>query len=175
MRLLKLLKRFLVPGALVSLIYFIKYRCIISPRAEVELSSFFLVGKKTMISSFCKIKAAKGPLTIGRQVSIGPCCFISSSKKGVEIGDYCLIGPNVTIIGNKYKYDRLDIPIYMQEETSEGIKIGQNVWVGAGTVIIDGATIGSNVIIAPNSVVTKSVPDNAIVQGNPAKAIFIRR
>ncbi len=175
MKIIRLLKRFLIPGVFVSLVYFIKYRCIISPRAEVETSPYLVVGKKTMISSFCKIKTSHGPLTIGSNVSIGPGCFISSSKNGVGIGDHCLIGPNVTIIGNKYKYDRLDIPIYMQEETSEGIRIGENVWIGAGTVVIDGASIGDNVIIAPNSVVTKNIPNNAIAQGNPAKAIFIRR
>jgi len=174
-KIIKLLRRFLIPGSLITLIYFIKYRCMISPKAEVELSPFFVVGKKTMISSFCKIKTDGGPLTIGSNVSIGPCCFISSSTKGVEIGNDCLIGPNVSIIGNKYKYDKLETPICLQEKTSEGIKIGRNVWVGAGTVIIDGAKIGDNVILGPNSVVTKSIPDHAIAQGNPAKAVFIRR
>lgn len=175
MKIMQLLRRFLMPGSFITLIYLIKYRCMISPKAEVELSPLLVFGKKTVISSFCKIKASGGPLTIGSNVSIGTSCFISSSIKGVEIGDDCLIGPNTSIIGNKYKYDKLDTPICMQEKTSDGIKVGKNVWIGAGTVIIDGATIGDNVIIGPNSVVTKSIPDNAIAQGNPAKTIFIRR
>lgn len=147
----------------------------VSPKAEVELSPLLTIGKKTQISSFCKIKASDGPLTIGLNVSIGTSCFLASQKMGVEIGDYCLIGPNVTIIGNNYKYDRLDIPICMQEKISKGIKVGNNVWVGAGTAILDGANIGNNVIITPNSVVSSRVPDNTIVLGNPAKVIFTRR
>ncbi len=147
----------------------------VSPKAEVELSPFLTIGRKTQISSFCKIKASDGPLAIGSNVSIGTCCFIASHKMGIEIGDYCLISPNVAIIGNDYKYDRLDVPICMQEQTSKGIKIGNNVWIGAGAVVLDGVTIGDNVIIAPNSVVSKKVPDNAIIQGNPAKVIFTRR
>lgn len=86
-----------------------------------------------------------------------------------------MVSPNVTIIGNNYKYDSLDMPICKQEKTSIGIKIGNNVWIGAGAAVLDGAIIGSGAIVAPNSVVTKKVPENAIVQGNPAKVIFTRR
>jgi serine O-acetyltransferase len=53
--------------------------------------------------------------------------------------------------------------------------IGNNVWIGAGACILDGATIGSGVIVTPNSVVSAKVADNAIVQGNPSKVIFLRR
>ncbi len=175
MKLGKLIQRFLVPAPIITVIYFIKYRCLVSPKAEVELSPLLTIGKKTQISSFCKIKASDGPLAIGSDVSIGTCCFISADKMGVEIGDYCLISPNVTIIGNDYKYDRLDVPVCMQEKTSKGIKIGDNVWIGANATVLDGATIGNNVIVAPNSVVSRKVPDNAIIQGNPAKVIFTRR
>lgn len=147
----------------------------ISPKAEVDLSPLLKIGRKTEISSFCKIKATDGELRIGSHVSIGAGCFISSDKMGVSIGDHCMIGTNVSIIGNKYKFDRLDIPVCMQEKTSEGIKIGNNVWVGAGSVIIDGADIGNNVIIAPNSVVSRKVPDDAMIKGDPAKVVFTRR
>ena len=147
----------------------------VSPKAEVELSPLLTIGRKTQISSFCKIKASDGPLLIGSNVSIGTCCFIASHKKGIEIGDYCLISPNVAIIGNDYKYDRLDVPICMQEQTSKGIKIGNNVWIGSGAVVLDGVTIGDNVIIAPNSVISRNFPANSIIQGNPAKIIFTRR
>ena len=175
MRLKKIIRRFLVPSFLITIIYLIKYRCKISPKAEVELSSLLTIGRKTQISSFCKIKATDGPLTIGSNVSIGTCCFISSDKMGVEIGDYCLISPNVAIVGNNYKYDKLDVPICMQEKTSKGIRIGNNVWIGANTTILDGVTIGHNVIVSPNSVVSRKIPDNTIIQGNPAKVIFTRR
>ncbi len=86
-----------------------------------------------------------------------------------------MIGPNVTIVGNNYKYDRLDVPVCLQEKTSKGIKIGRDVWVGAGTSILDGANIGDGVIISPNSVVSTKIPEHSIVQGNPAKVIFKRR
>ena len=86
-----------------------------------------------------------------------------------------MVSPNVTIIGNNYRYDNLEIPICKQEKISIGIRIGSNVWIGAGAAILDGAVVGSGAIVSPNSVVTKKVPENAIVQGNPAKVIFTRR
>jgi acetyltransferase-like isoleucine patch superfamily enzyme len=93
----------------------------------------------------------------------------------VVIGDDCLISPNVTIIANNYNYQRLDVPIRQQGSTSKGVRIGANVWIGSGACILDGAQIGSGVIVAANSVVAGKIPDNAIVQGNPAKIIFTRR
>lgn len=175
MTLNKIIRRFLVPSPLITLIYLVKYKCKVSPRSEVELSPLLKIGKGTQISSFCKIKATDGPLEIGAKVSIGTNCFISSDKGGVTIGDYAMIGPNVTIIGNNYKYDKLDVPIYLQDKTSKGVKIGNNVWLGAGAAILDGATIGDGAIVAPNSVVSGRISENVIVQGSPAKKVFQRR
>ena len=164
-----------MPSFLVTIVYALKYRCMVSPRAEVELSPLLKIGRGTQISSFCKIKASDGPLEIGCNVAIGTNCFIASHKGGISIGDDCMVSPNVTIVGNNYKYDRLDIPICKQEKTSKGINIGENVWLGAGVVVLDGVIIGSGAIVAPNSVVATKVPENAIVQGNPAKIVFTRR
>ncbi|MDH5377569.1 MAG: acyltransferase [Gammaproteobacteria bacterium] len=175
MKLGKIVRRFLVPAPLTTFIYMVKYGCKISPKAEVELSSLLKIGKGTQVSSFTKMKASDGPLEIGKEASIGTCCFLSADKGGIYIGDYSMIGSNTTIIGNNYKYDKLDIPICQQEKTSKGIRIEENVWIGAGCVIIDGAHIGKNVIVTPNSVVSGKVPENTIVQGNPAKPIFTRR
>ena len=69
-----------------------------------------------------------------------------------------MVGPNSSIIGNNYRYDQLDVPICLQEKTSKGIQIGENVWIGAGTVVVDGARIESGAIVAPNSVVSGRVP-----------------
>lgn len=82
-----------------------------------------------------------------------------------------MIGPNTSIIGNSYKYDRVDVPIQEQGITSKGIKIGNNVQIGAGTCIVHGTEIGSGVIVAPNSVVSSRIPKNTIIMGDPAKII----
>ena len=175
MKIKKIVQRFLVPRSLLSLYYFYKYRCMVSPRAEVEFSPLLTIGRRTQISSFCKIKATDGPINIGKNVSIATGAFISSHTSGLRIGDDCLIGPNVTIVAGNYRYDSLDTPIRLQGHTSTGIEIENNVLIGAGAVILDGARIREGVIIAPNSVVSGNTPENVIIQGNPAKVVFTRR
>jgi acetyltransferase-like isoleucine patch superfamily enzyme len=133
------------------------------------------IGAGTKIGSFTKIKASEGPLEIGAEVSISVGCDISSGASGVFIGDDCLISSHVHIIGNNYNYDRIDIPIRLQGTSSKGIRIGSNVWVGAGACILDGSLIGDGVIVTPLSVVSSRIPENTIIQGNPAKIIFKRR
>ncbi|HEX5760978.1 MAG TPA: acyltransferase [Thermoanaerobaculia bacterium] len=176
MRLGILLRRFFVPGFVVTVHAFLKYRCMVSHRAEVEITPQLQIGRHSVISSYTKIKARDGPLTIGRHVEVATCCVITSHGAGTEIGDDCLIGPSVSIIGNNYRYDRLDVPIRLQEKFStKGIRIGANVWIGAGCTILDGAHIGSGTIVAPNSVVAGPLPENSIAQGSPARVIFTRR
>ncbi len=175
MRFNKIFQRFLIPHSLTTLLYWIKYRCFISMRAEIEWTANLNIGVNTQISSFCKIKASDGPVCIGSNVSIGTGSFIASGEREIKIGDYCLISPNVTIVSVNYRHDRIDIPIVHQGKTSKGISIGDNVWIGAGATILDGTQIGNGVIITPNTVVSSHVPENAIVSGNPAKVIFMRR
>jgi acetyltransferase-like isoleucine patch superfamily enzyme len=133
------------------------------------------LGKGTQISSFTKVKATDGPLTIGARVSIGSGCFIHAGSAGVSIGDDSLISPNVSIVGSNYRYDRLDIPIQQQGEITKGITIGNDVWIGVGCAILDGAIIGDHAIVAPNAVVSGHIAENVIATGNPAKPIFTRR
>lgn len=175
MRVSQVIRRFLVPSFIVTLLAAMRWRCFISPRAEVELSENLSIAKGTQISSFTKIKSAGGPLTIGTNVSIGASCFISSDRGGIEIGDDALISPLVAIVGGNYRYDRLDVPIRAQGTVSKGIRIGQNVWIGTGAVILDGAYIGDGAIIAASSVVAGRLPANSVAEGNPATVIFTRR
>jgi acetyltransferase-like isoleucine patch superfamily enzyme len=170
------LRRFLVPRAWITLRAYLRFRCLVSPRAEVELTPHLAIGQGSCIGSYTKVKSSEGPLSIGRNVDIATGCFLTSHTAGVTIGDDCLIGPNVSIVGNNYRYDDLETPIRLQEKTSaKGIRIGANVWIGAGCAILEGADIGSGSILAPNTVVSSVIPESSVVQGNPGKIIFTRR
>ncbi|MEL6447919.1 MAG: acyltransferase [Pseudomonadota bacterium] len=127
------------------------------------------------MSSFTKIKATHGEVRLGARTSIATGCFISAGENGTLIGSDCLIGPNTTIVSGAWRFSRLDETFESQGQSSKGTVIGDNVFVGAGSAILDGARIGSGVMIGANSVVSGTVPDNAIVQGNPAKVVFVRR
>lgn len=176
MKVSKLIRRFLIPSFVVSLICYVRSRALVSPRAEVELSPRLKIGPKTQVSSYTKIKVTEdGPLHIGARCSIAPGCFIGSGRAGTRIGDDCLIGANCTIVSSSYRQTELDVPFAQQGHESKGTHIGNNVLVGSNCVIVDGAHIGNNVVVSAQSLVSGKIPDNSVVQGNPAKVIFTRR
>jgi len=85
------------------------------------------------------------------------------------------MGPDVKIYSRNHQYDRLDIPIQQQGKNYYKTTIANDVWIGANVIITAGCTIGNHVIIAAGAVVTKDVPDYAIVGGVPAKTIGTRK
>lgn len=87
----------------------------------------------------------------------------------VEIGDNVFIAPNccITTAGHPINIDERNRGL----EYAYPIKIGNNVWIGAGANILPGVTIGDNVTIGAGSVVNKSIPANSIAVGNPCKGI----
>ena len=174
MKLSSLVRRLLVPRVVVTAYYFLKSRSLVSLKAEVELSPMLTFGRGCTVGSFTKIKATDGPLRIGDRSGIATGCFLSAQEGGLEIGDNFICGPNVNIVGSNYVFDRPDVHLEDQGYTSKGIKIGRNVWVGAGTTILDGSVIGSNTIVVANSLVNRRFPPNCILQGNPARIILRR-
>ncbi|MCU7746674.1 acetyltransferase [Priestia megaterium] len=87
----------------------------------------------------------------------------------VRFGDNCLLGPGVHIYTATHPIDPNERN--SGKEYANPIIFGNNVWIGGSSVINPGVTIGDNVVIASGSVVTKDVPNNVVVGGNPAKII----
>lgn len=87
----------------------------------------------------------------------------------IYVGDYTLIGPNVTIASAGHPIQ----PELRQKayQYNMPVKIGKNCWIGAGVIIVPGITIGDNVVIGAGSVVTKDIPDNVIAVGNPCRVL----
>lgn len=169
-----LIRRFLTPPLVVSFVYWRRYGAKVSPRAEVELTDNLRFGSGCVVSSFTKVKATLGAIRIGNHVQIATQCFLDTGPGGLTIGDHTMIGPLTCIVSVNYSYTSPG-PVALQPKTSKGIRIGNGVWIGAGCTILDGADIGDNVIVTPNSVVSRRIPDNTVVQGNPAEVIFTRR
>ncbi len=106
-------------------------------------------------------------LFIGRNVFINQNCTIYDIG-GVDIGDDVMIGPNVSIItsGHPLEPSRRRTGV-----VAKPIKIERNVWIGAGAIVIGGVTVGENSVIGAGSVVTRDVPPDTLVGGNPARVI----
>lgn len=87
----------------------------------------------------------------------------------VTIGEYVQIGPNVVISTAGHPFDLAErvLPI----ATGNPIVIGDNVWIGANSVILDGVTIGNRSIIGAGSIVTKDIPSDCVAVGNPCRVI----
>ncbi|NEQ84957.1 MAG: maltose O-acetyltransferase [Moorea sp. SIO2I5] len=83
---------------------------------------------------------------------------------------------NCYIGGGRYLSDRLDIPMMEQGVYSKGpVVIGDDVWLGAGAIVLDGVRIGKGCIIGAGAVVTKDLPDYAVAIGVPARVIRMRQ
>lgn len=101
---------------------------------------------------------------IGKNVMIMPDCLMMS-RGGITIEDGAMIAANVQLISNNHDlYER-------QILLCKPVRICRNAWVGAGATILPGVTVGENAVVAAAAVVTKDVPANTIVAGNPAKII----
>ncbi|WP_454871154.1 maltose acetyltransferase domain-containing protein [Priestia megaterium] len=87
----------------------------------------------------------------------------------VRFGDNCLLGPGVHIYTATHPIDPNERN--SGKEYAKPIIFGDNAWIGGNSVINPGVTIGDNVVIASGSVVTKDIPNNVVVGGNPAKII----
>lgn len=87
----------------------------------------------------------------------------------IYVGDYTMIGPNVTIATAGHPI----LPELREQgyQYNAPVHIGKNCWIGAGVIIVPGITIGDNVVIGAGSIVTKDLPDNVIAVGNPCKVL----
>jgi acetyltransferase-like isoleucine patch superfamily enzyme len=104
---------------------------------------------------------------IGRNVFINQNCTFYDLG-GLDIADDVMIGPNVSIITSGHPVE----PSRRRAFTiAKPIVIERNVWIAAGATIIGGVTVGENSVVAAGSVVTKNVPPNTLVGGNPARVI----
>jgi len=121
---------------------------------------------------FCTgVIAQKGTgITIGNGTGISARAYFSG-QGGIKIGDEVIFGPEVKIFSENHNFSAPDQTIKAQGVTRIGVEIGDNCWIGGGVSILDGVIIGKGCVIAAGSVVNKSIPDNSVAAGIPAKVI----
>lgn len=85
-----------------------------------------------------------------------------------------MMGPDVVILTHTHVTSRIDIPMGQQGGEIRPVTVGNDVWIGMRSIIMPGVNIGNGVIIGAGAVVTKDIPDYAVVGGVPAKIIRFR-
>lgn len=137
-------------------------------------SHIFKMGKHCAICRGAYFGSGKG-ITMGNHSSIGPNCHIKGFD--VTMGNYVMMASDIVFLGGGHNYDNLNIPI--GEQGGHGrthITIDDDVWIGERAIILGKVKhICTGAIIAAGAVVTKDVPEFAIVAGNPAKVIKYRK
>ncbi len=151
------------------------------------------VGENLVIRRGAKILITKGgKVSIGKNFVLGEGADLFVGKDGkVRIEDGVFIGKNstvvangnlkigastqiahlVTIIDSDHQFSDPKRPLVDQGGNIGKISLGKSVWIGANSVVLKNIEIGDHAVVGAASVVTKSVPDNSVVAGNPAKKI----
>ena len=113
------------------------------------------------------VRIGRGKLILEDNSQINPHCFLLNADS-IKIGKNSTLAYQTTILTSanpNYPYNKLS---ELYPPMHAPVVIGDNVWVGARSVILPGVTIGNNVVIAAGAVVTKDIPDNSLVAGVPA-------
>jgi acetyltransferase-like isoleucine patch superfamily enzyme len=128
------------------------------------------IGDNVQIKPGVVLRPETGFISIGSNVVINHYTVIHA-KGGVEIGDWTVIAPNCGIYAQNHSYDSFEQPITKQPNIGKGITLMGDNWLGAGSIVLDGTTIGKGTVIGAGAVVTKSFPMAKVIAGNPARII----
>lgn len=142
----------------------------------VVKTQFKSIGKNVIFNPFDKIGYKN--VSIGNDVFIGPGATFSASESSITIGNKVMFGPNVTIMGGDHSFSVVGKYMFDIKEKNidddQPVIIKDDVWIGAGAIILKGVVIGEGSIVAAGSLVREDVSEYSIVAGVPSKHIRFR-
>lgn len=147
--------------------------CFIAPSAKL----FAEPGRTIEIGDYTTIAAdvfIHGPANFGQHVAINHNVSMDGGSSGITIGDHSRVACQCTFFAFNHGMAP-DLLVREQAVSSKGINIGEDVWIGANTSIVDGVRIHDHAIIGMGAVVTQDIPEYAVAVGNPARVIADRR
>lgn len=150
--------------------------CFICPGVKLEIGrhATLYIGRWAWIGHGSKIRAHEGEVRIGAKTVMGQECTISAFQH-VSIGRECILADRVMLIDFDHGVVEVERPIRLQGIYKRDVHVGHNVWMGYGACVLRGVEVGDNSIVGTSSVVTKDVPENAVVGGVPARVLRMRQ
>src|SRR3954468_22471211 len=149
--------------------------CFVGPGVKLEIGrgAVLRLGRWSWIGHGTKIRVHEGEAESGAKSVLGQECTISAFQH-VSIGRECIVADRVMLIDFDHGVVETERPIRLQGIYKRDVRVGSNCWIGYGACILRGTTIDHNCIVGTSSVVTKDVPDNAVVAGAPARLLRMR-
>jgi acetyltransferase-like isoleucine patch superfamily enzyme len=133
----------------------------------IAIGNGVFIGRNTILS--CK----NGDIELGDRANIGFNCEVFSASR-VTLGADTLLAAYCYVIGGDHEYGDVTKPVTDQGRRSEGVAIGEGVWMGAGAKVLDGVRVGAHAIVGAGAVVRIDVPDYAVAVGRPARIVGSR-
>lgn len=132
--------------------------------------AYIEIGSDSYLSSYCVLNTFDGWITLGSNCTVNSYAILYGHG-GLKIGNDVRIAPQAMIMPMNHIYDDPHMPIWRQGIHAQGIIIEDDVWIGAGAIVLDGVTIGKGTIIGAGAVVTEDIPSYSVAVGVPAKVI----
>ncbi len=132
------------------------------------------IGNGVFIGRQTSLNTKDGDIQLEDGVNIGAFCTVFSASQ-VRCGKNTLIAAYSYLVGGGHDMTDTETAVINQDRPSLGITIGDNGWIGTGVSILDGVTIGHDVVIGANSVVTTNIEDFAVAAGSPAVIRRVRQ
>ena len=139
-------------------------------REGVSIGDGVVIGRNTRIECTGGLQSIGKGVRIGNRTTFGNDCMFGAAG-GIEIGDDVVAGQFIRFHSENHNYNDISKLIRNQGVSHKGIKVGNNCWIGAGVVFLDGAELGDGCVVGTNAVVTKNFPENSVIVGVPAKII----
>lgn len=137
---------------------------------KIILSNNVRIGAYSYITCTSHMSKYGKGLKMGENSAIGDFAHFGASG-GIEIGDNVIMGSYISFHSENHKFNDKEKLIREQGVTSKGIKLGNNIWVGAKVTFLDGCSVGDNSVVAAGAVVNGFFPENSIIGGIPAKVL----
>lgn len=137
---------------------------------KIQFGDCIKIGSYSTLSATSHLSKFGKGLKIGNNSAVGQFTQFGAAG-GIEIGTDVIMGSYISFHSENHNFNDNTKLIREQGVTSKGIKIGNNVWVGAKATFLDGCIVGNNSVVAAGAVVNGIYPDNSIIGGIPAKVI----